>query len=230
MSSRAEAIGALRLREFSSNKDFSDKLSEAFGAYVFNRSVMQKMLPNEIFLNVINAMEGHEQINPDFGNTIAVALKDWAISHGATHYSHWFQPLTGAAAEKHDAFIDWNTTDQVIEKFSVKQLIQGEPDASSFPSGGLRSTFEARGYTGWDPTSPPFLWNAGNQKILCIPSVYFSWAGHPLDSKIPLLRSERKIKDAVFRLLEFTGLPAKNVFSTIGLEQEYFVIDRNLHN
>ena len=149
---------------------------------------------------------------------------------GATHYSHWFQPLTGATAEKHDSFIEWNSADRVIEKFSGSQLIQGEPDASSFPSGGLRSTYEARGYTGWDPTSPVFLWSGGDGMTLCIPSIFFSWTGDVLDTKIPLLRSDKKLNDAVLRLLKLTGIDATHVNTTLGCEQEYFVIDRAWRN
>jgi glutamine synthetase len=175
-------------------------------------------------------MDGQEKIKPEFSDTIALAMKEWAISNGATHYCHWFQPLTGFSAEKHDSFIEWNTVDKVIERFSGKQLIQGEPDASSFPSGGLRSTYEARGYTGWDPTSPVFLWVGGDGVTLCIPSVFFSWTGDVLDSKIPLLRSDKKINDATLRLLQMTGIDAERVYSTLGAEQEYFVIDRALRN
>lgn len=209
----------------------SKKLSSAsFGKRVFNRSVMQKILPKEVFVNVLKAMEGREKIKPEYADVVAVAAKEWAISHGATHYCHWFHPLTGISAEKQDAFIDWDVNDKVIEKFNGKQLVQGEPDASSFPSGGLRSTYEARGYTGWDPTSPMFLWIAGGDIILCIPSVFYSWTGSVLDNKIPLLRSEKRINQAVMRLLHLTGLPAHYIFSTLGLEQEYFVIDRRFRN
>jgi glutamine synthetase len=204
--------------------------SHQFGMNVFNRLTMQKMLPREIYHNVINAMEGKEKIKAEYADPIAVAMKEWAISHGATHFSHWFQPLTGASAEKHDAFIEWNSPDQVIEQFTGKQLLQGEPDASSFPSGGLRSTYEARGYTGWDPTSPVFVWKEGDGITMCIPSVFFSWTGDVLDSKIPLHRSEKKLNKAVLRLLDLTGINASRIYTTIGLEQEYFVIDRVLRN
>lgn len=191
---------------------------------------MQKMLPREINKNLINAMEGRERIKPEYADTIAVAIKEWAVSQGATHYTHWFQPLTGASAEKHDSFIDWSSPGEVIEKFFGKQLLQGEPDASSFPSGGLRSTYEARGYTGWDPTSPVFLWKGGDGVTLCIPSVFFSWTGAVLDTKIPLLRSNRKINDASLRLLKLTGISGNYVQPTLGCEQEYFVVDRALRN
>ncbi|MGA8163765.1 MAG: glutamine synthetase III [Waddliaceae bacterium] len=204
--------------------------SEDFGRHVFNRKVMQQMLPVQIYRHVIDAMDGKEKIKEEFSDSIAVAMKEWAIGHGATHFTHWFQPLTGSSAEKHDAFIEWISPDRLIERFTGKQLIQGEPDASSFPSGGLRSTYEARGYTGWDPTSPVFVWKEGNGRTLCIPSVFFSWTGDVLDSKIPLHRSERKLGDAALRLLSLTGIQASRVYTTIGLEQEYFVIDRALRD
>lgn len=206
------------------------RASDQFGMHVFTRSVMQKMLPREIYENVINAMDGKEKIRQEFADPIAVAMKEWAISLGATHFTHWFQPLTGASAEKHDAFIEWESPDRMIEQFTGKQLIQGEPDASSFPSGGLRSTYEARGYTGWDPTSPVFVWKEGDGITLTIPSVFFSWTGDVLDTKIPVLRSEKKLADATLRLLKLTGIDASRVFTTIGLEQEYFVIDQSLRN
>lgn len=201
--------------------------SEKFGSKVFNRGVMKRMLPKEVYKNIIDTIEGREKIHPKNADIIAGALKEWALSHGATHFTHWFQPLTGLSAEKHDAFIDWNTSDAVIEKFSGKELVQGEPDASSFPSGGLRNTYEARGYTGWDPSTPPFIWKGGEGTTLCIPSVFFSWNGEALDTKIPLLRSDQKMNTAVMRLLKMTGSKATRVFSTVGCEQEYFVIDRH---
>lgn len=193
---------------------------------------MKHMLPKEVYENICFAMEFSSAIDPAFSDTIALAMKEWAISHGATHYTHWFQPLTGTCAEKHDSFIDFSKEGGggVLEQFSGKQLIQGEPDASSFPSGGLRSTYEARGYTGWDPTSPVFLWKTEGGLVLCIPTVYFSWTGEALDAKIPLLRSDLKLNKAALRLLKLTGIPASKVYSTIGLEQEYFVIDRSLRN
>lgn len=217
-------------RQFEPKQELQKASSENFGKYVFSRVVMQKMLPRDIYKNIVRAMEGEEKIQQEYADTIAVAIKEWAMSYGATHYSHWFQPLTGASAEKHDAFIDWNAEDRVIEKFNGKQLIQGEPDASSFPCKGLRSTYEARGYTGWDPTSPIFLWKGGDGLTLCIPSVFFSWTGDVLDTKIPLLRSDSRINQVLLRLLQLTGLSAHYINSTLGLEQEYFVVDRSLRN
>lgn len=228
---RFRALAASGERDISMKQGVETfKSSGCFGKRVFNRSTMQKMLPREIYDNIVAAMEGREKIKEEYADPIAVAMKEWAVGLGATHYCHWFQPLTGAAAEKHDAFIEWESNDDVIEKFTGKQLIQGEPDASSFPSGGLRTTFEARGYTGWDPTSPVFVWKAGDGITLCIPSVFFSWTGAVLDSKIPLLRSDKKINDATLRLLKLTGVQANSVYSTLGTEQEYFVIDRALRN
>lgn len=204
--------------------------AEQFGIHVFNRNVMQQMLPKEIFRNLCNAVEGTEKIKPEYADNIASAMKEWATGLGATHYSHWFQPLTGLSAEKHDSFLNWKTPDEMIDSFTGKNLFQGEPDASSFPSGGLRSTYEARGYTGWDPSSPAFVWKGGDGVTLCIPSVFFSWTGAVLDNKIPLLRSDKMINKAVLRLLDMTHIKASHVFSTLGLEQEYFVIDRALRN
>ncbi len=229
---RLSAIEAIttRSKPFSKEPAEHSRQSVQFGTYVFTRSVMHKMLPRQIYLNVVNAMEGKEKIKEEYADPIAVAMKEWALELGATHYSHWFLPLTGASAEKHDAFIEWASPDQMIEQFTGKQLIQGEPDASSFPSGGLRSTYEARGYTGWDPTSPPFVWKEGNGVTLFIPSVFFSWTGDVLDHKIPLHRSEKKLSAATMRLLQHTGISASYVHTTLGLEQEYFVIDRSLRN
>lgn len=150
----------------------------------------------------------------------AQEIKAWAISKGATHYCHWFQPLTGASAEKHESFL--------VSDFSANELLRQEPDASSFPNGGARQTFEARGYTSWDPTSPPFIWQVGEVKTLCIPSVFCSWTGEALDTKIPLLRSEEKISQAAKRLLDYFEIPATEVYSTLGCEQEYFIVDRSL--
>lgn len=230
MNPRYRALEMASNRRSPDVEEFEGNSSENFGVHVFNRTVMQRMLPRDVYKNVLNAIDGQDKIKPEHADIIAVAMKEWAISHGATHYSHWFQPLTGGSAEKHDAFIDWAATDRVIEKFSGKQLIQGEPDASSFPSGGLRTTFEARGYTGWDPASPAFVWNGGDGMTLCIPSVFFSWTGDVLDTKIPLLRSDMMISSAAMRLLKLTGIEAKYVYSTLGCEQEYFVVDRAWRN
>lgn len=190
---------------------------------------MELLLPKKTLENLLNAIDGRERLDPMQAEVVAEALKDWAVKLGATHYTHWFQPLTHGAAEKHDSFLSWDSDGLPIERLRGKELIQGEPDASSFPSGGLRCTHEARGYTVWDPSSPPFLWNGGDGLTLCIPSVFFSWKGEVLDHKIPLLRSEQKVQEAGLRLLGFCEVEANGVFSTLGAEQEYFAIDRSLY-
>jgi glutamine synthetase len=202
--------------------------SVQFASRVFHIRLMEQTLPKKVFLNLSAAMVGKEKFDPQNSDLVAEAIKTWAMQHGATHYTHWFQPLTGAVAEKHDSFLSWNANGSVIEQFRGKDLLRGEPDASSFPSGGLRSTHAARGITMWDPSSPPFLWEGGDGLTLCIPTVYFSWKGEPLDQKIPLLRSDAKIQETSLRLLKMCGIPAERVFSTLGPEQEYFAIDRSL--
>lgn len=230
MSARAMAKETASHRTIFDNPQNEQQSMEQYAQYVFTPDVMQKMLPKEAYENVFLAMHGKQKIKPEYADAIAVAMREWAISLGASHYCHWFQPLTGMSAEKHDSFIDWKTPDIGIEKFSGKELLQGEPDASSFPSGGLRTTYEARGYTGWDPTSPAFVWQAGDGMTLYIPSIFFSWTGDVLDNKIPLLRSDEKINQACLRLLKYTGTYAEKVYSTLGMEQEYFVIDRALRD
>lgn len=199
---------------------------EKFGHLTFSRAMMQRMLPKEVFNALTQAIEGKGKISAENADIIAAAMKDWAIGLGATHYCHWFQPLTGLSAEKQDAFIEWKGSDTLIEKFSGKQLIKGEPDGSSFPSGGLRGTDEARGYTSWDPSSTVFLRKSGSHSVLYIPSIFFSWTGKALDMKIPLLRSDAKINHAALRLMALCGIEASCVYSTLGTEQEYFLVDR----
>jgi len=197
-----------------------------FGMKVFSLRLMEQVLPKKIYQNVLAASEGKEKLDPANADAIAAAMKDWALQNGATHFTHWFQPLTGASAEKHDSFLSWSGNGTVLESFRGKELLRGEPDASSFPSGGLRATHQARGYTVWDPASAPFLWKGGDGVTLCIPSLFFSWTGLALDHKIPLLRSDEKINAAAMRLLKFCEIAAGRVFSTVGPEQEYFLIDR----
>lgn len=201
-----------------------------FASSVFNHEVMKKMLPQDVYENVARAEKGLAKIDPAHADVIALAMKEWAVSQGATHYTHWFLPLTGVSAEKHDSFLNLSEAEGVLQSFSGKNLLQGEPDASSFPSGGLRSTFEARGYTGWDPMSPAFLWKGGEGLTLCIPSVFFSWTGEALDTKIPLIRSEIKLQTAILRLLKLVGIKASHIYSTVGVEQEFFLIPEHLRN
>ena len=223
MNPRFKAIRDIQKRSL----EHKEKQKEfAFSQETFHPGLMEKSLPRNVWAKLKESIEGKSKLNPTHAQTIAEAMKEWAIQNGATHFCHWFQPQTGLAAEKHDAFVDWNSKGELIEKFSGKQLMRGEPDASSFPSGGLRSTFEARGYTVWDPTSLPFLWKMNGTKVLCIPSIFFSWTGKALDMKIPLMRSDAKLNQAALRLLNLLEIEATHVFSTLGCEQEYFLIDR----
>ncbi len=198
---------------------------ELFGSLVFNQSVMKEMLPPKTFNALKKTMEEGTPLDLDAANQIAEAMKDWAISKGATHYSHWFQPLTGITAEKHDSFLTPAEQGKIIMSFSGKELIKGEPDASSFPNGGKRSTFEARGYTVWDPTSYPFV----KDHTLCIPTAFCSYNGEALDKKTPLLRSMEAINEQSLRVLKLFGKKAKHVTTTMGPEQEYFLIDEELY-
>src|SRR5574344_2403935 len=167
------------------------ELTDIFGELVFNKNVMREKLPHSTFERLSDTIFHGKPLDSSIAEEVAHAMKEWAINKGATHFTHWFQPQRGGTAEKHDSFIDYSNSGDIIERFSSKQLIQSEPDASSFPSGGIRSTFEARGYTAWDPTSPAFLIETGKNKTLVIPSVFLSWKGEVLDLKTPLLRSMR---------------------------------------
>ncbi|OGW78706.1 MAG: glutamine synthetase [Omnitrophica bacterium GWA2_52_8] len=202
--------------------------SKIFGENVFNQKLMKERLPKEIFKSLLRTIEKGEPLSIEVAGVVANAMKDWATEKGATHYTHWFQPLTGKTAEKHDAFISPTESGSVILEFSGKQLIQGEPDASSFPSGGLRSTFEARGYTAWDCTSPAFLKKDGAGNVtLCIPTAFCSYTGEALDKKTPLLRSMAALSKQAMRVLRVLGNKTANrVTSTVGPEQEYFLIDK----
>ena len=201
--------------------------SEIFGADVFSMKVMHERLPRTVFKRLEKAMLSHESLNAADADVIASTMKDWAIERGATHYTHWFQPMTGLTAEKHDAFLSPSTSGHIINEFSGKMLIKGEPDASSFPSGGIRSTFEARGYTEWDPTSPAFLIENASSKTLYIPTVFVSYTGESLDRKTPLLRSLDSVSKQSLRILRLFGNEkASHVSAMVGAEQEYFLVDR----
>ncbi|MCR5252229.1 MAG: glutamine synthetase III [Treponema sp.] len=201
-------------------------VTELFGENVFNETTMKARLPKETFKQLMKTIQGGEKLDPTVATVIANAMKDWAIEKGATHYTHWFQPLTGVTAEKHDSFIEPTSDGKVIMEFSGKELVQGEPDASSFPSGGLRATFEARGYTAWDPTSYVFI----KDGTLCIPTVFCSYTGDALDKKTPLLRSMEAISKQAVRVLHlFEGNEAvTSVKTTVGPEQEYFLVDKSV--
>ena len=202
------------------------KTTELFGYNTFSISVMEDKLPRADFERMKRVIRGQGQLDQDLANTVAHAVKEWALERGATHYTHWFQPMTGLTAEKHDAFLDFDRHGNAIERLTGSQLIQSEPDASSFPSGGLRATFEARGYTGWDPSSPIFLIEAATGATLCIPSVFISYTGEALDKKTPLLRSMEALDKSARALLDAVGVPTARVTATLGCEQEYFLIDR----
>ena len=201
---------------------------ELFGANVFSRSVMQKRLPKQVFKSVLATIEHSEPLDPTNADIVASAMKDWAIEKGATHYAHVFYPLTGLTAEKHDSFLEPDGNGGSIAEFAGKTLIQGEPDASSFPNGGLRQTFEARGYTGWDVTSPAYILENPNGNTLCIPTVFVSWTGEALDKKTPLLRSQQAMNVQAQRVLALFGHEDIGAVSSFaGAEQEYFLIDRH---
>ena len=202
-------------------------ISEIFGSNVFNDSVMQQRLPKETYKALQRTIKEGRSLDPNVATVVANAMKDWAIEKGATHYTHWFQPLSGLSAEKHDSFVTPVSDGKIIMEFSGKELIQGEPDASSFPSGGLRATFEARGYTAWDPTSYAFI----KDGVLCIPTAFCSYGGEALDKKTPLLRSMQAINKQALRVLRLFGnTDAKSVKTTVGPEQEYFLIDEDVYN
>ena len=202
-------------------------VTEIFGSYVFNDAVMKEKLSEETYTALKKAVKGGKSLDITVANAVAAAMKDWAVSKGATHFTHWFQPMTGITAEKHDSFISPVGDGTVIMEFSGKELIKGESDASSFPSGGLRATFEARGYTAWDPTSYAFI----KDNTLCIPTAFYSYGGHALDKKTPLLRSMELLNTQALRILRLFGNTSVNrVITTVGAEQEYFLVDKELFN
>jgi len=230
MSIRQKVLFKIKNVELEKNNS-PKKVSSYFGENTFGMDTMQKHISKPTFEAFKTWMSEGKTISIEQANEIANAMKDWAISKGATYYTHWFQPLTGLTAEKHDSFISIAGPGKVIEKFSGNKLIQGEPDASSFPSGGIRATFEARGYTAWDPSSPAFIIESTLGKTLCIPTIFISYHGEALDKKLPLLRSDEALNKAAVGLLKLFGHKnVKKVFSTCGPEQEYFLIDKNYYN
>ena len=203
--------------------------ADDFGIDVFNETAMRKYLPKDVAEKLLATVNSGVPLDPEIAGTVAHGMKEWALERGATHYTHWFMPLTGGTAEKHDAFLNPAPHDKAVLNFSGKNLVMGEPDASSFPSGGIRSTFEARGYTAWDPTSPAFIKRHANGATLCIPTAFFSYTGEALDRKTPLLRSLQALKGAVTRLMKCFGLPEETCRITLGPEQEYFLIDKQFY-
>lgn len=229
-SARLHAIAAVtNYQPQSAPLNFAEEsASEVFGANVFSTKVMKERLPKTVSKSLMKTIEGGEKLDPSVADVVAVAMKDWAIEKGATHYTHVFYPLTGSTAEKHDSFLSPDGNGGAMAEFSGSQLIQGEPDASSFPSGGIRQTFEARGYTAWDVTSPAYLLENDNGTTLCIPTAFVSWTGEALDKKTPVLRSMQALDQQARRILNLFGhKEVARVSSTAGPEQEYFLIDRN---
>ena len=224
---REEVIQACS-EESCCNGSFSEHLPEHFGDNVFSLKVMKEMLSPKAYVSIEKTIKEGGKLDVSIADEVAEAMKKWAIAKGATHYTHWFQPMTGVTAEKHDSFIDWDDKGGIVLNFSGKNLIQGEPDASSFPSGGLRATFEARGYTGWDPTSPAFIKEGPEATTLCIPTFYIGYHGEALDKKTPLLRSMVALSKQVCRLAGLFGIDVKGkrAYCTLGPEQEYFLIDK----
>ncbi|TYP95290.1 L-glutamine synthetase [Fodinibius salinus] len=228
---RYDTLAAARNWSHNKNGDTFDAMNvtEIFGENTFQQDDLKEQLPKRIWKDLEKTIEEGEELNPDVADAVAVAMKDWAMDKGATHFTHWFQPLTGLTAEKHDSFITPNQGGGAITEFSGKDLIQGEPDASSFPNGGLRQTFEARGYTAWDPTSPAFIMENENGSYLCIPTAFASWTGEALDHKTPILRSNEALNKQVKRALEIFDVETKRATSTVGCEQEYFLIDQEFY-
>ena len=208
----------------------TERVDSIFGRDVFSRSMMRKRLPKEVYKSLLRTIDRGEPLDPAVADVVAASMKDWAIENGASHYTHWFQPLTGLTAEKHDSLAAPDGSGGVVFNFSGSELVQGEPDASSFPSGGLRATFEARGYTAWDATSPAFLMRGDNNVTLCIPTAFVSWTGEALDTKIPLLRSVEALSQQGLRILKLFGTDegVSRIITTVGPEQEYFLVDREL--
>ena len=217
-------------RQYSIEKEKFVPVSQYFGEDTFSYKVMKEKLPKDVFKKIIAAINEDTPLDEETANVVAHAMKEWALEKGATHFAHWFQPMTGITAEKHDAFVDPIAPGEVIERFSGKQLVQGEPDASSFPSGGIRATFEARGYTAWDISSPAFIKRNGISTTLCIPTVFISYTGQALDKKTPLLRSIRALNKSATAMLKLLGAKnVKKVYSNLGPEQEYFLIDMDYY-
>src|SRR5438876_4739524 len=229
---RQEAINAIACAKHQLNRvDFREThLVDLFACNVFNEEVQRQRLPKETFSALQKTIKQGASLNPAIADSVASAMKDWAMEKGATHFTHLFQPMTGLTAEKHDSFLAPVSDGKAITEFSGKELVRGEPDASSFPSGGIRATFEARGYTAWDPTSPAYLYESPNGAILVIPTAFLSWTGEALDKKTPLLRSMEALSNQALRILRLFGnSEARKVFTTAGPEQEYFLIDKNFY-
>jgi glutamine synthetase len=232
MSIRKSALQAIANTRHELNRiDFKKiRLKDLFGELVFNESVQRERLPKPVYKALQRTIKNGDALDSDIADAVASSMLDWALEKGATHFTHLFQPMTGLTAEKHDSFISPSGEGKAIMEFSGKELVKGEPDASSFPSGGIRATFEARGYTAWDPTSPAFIIENPNGATLVIPTVFLSWTGEALDKKTPLLKSMEALSDQALRILRLFGkTESRKVFTTVGPEQEYFLIDQNFY-
>lgn len=225
---RFDALKVVELRQPINVDPPSEKISDYFGENTFGLHVMKEQLSSDIYTRLQNAIHKGEQIDENVADAVATSIKAWAISKGVTHYTHWFQPLTGSTAEKHDAFFELTKDGHTIERFKGSALVRQEPDASSFPSGGLRQTFEARGYTAWDPTSPAFIIESGKGKTLCIPTVFVSYTGESLDNKAPLLKALDQIDKTATAVCQIFDRGIEKVQATLGTEQEFFLIDKAL--
>ena len=219
--SAAEAIRSIsRWSTAAGRNAFANrKASEEFGSLTFNDEAQRARLPKDVYRALRRAVAQGEPLDPSVGDIIASALKDWAVEHGATHYTHWFQPMTGITAEKHDSFLSPTPDGRAVAEFNGRELVKGEPDASSFPSGGMRSTFEARGYTAWDPTSPPWLLVTHSGTTLVIPTAFVSWTGEALDKKTPLLRSMEALSKQAVRILRLFGSKAQRVVASLLVDE-----------
>lgn len=226
---RTRAIEDVLKRPLKEVKQPSGRISDYFGVNVFHNETMRKFLSQEAYKQVLQSIESGQKIDIAIADQVASAMKAWAISKGATHFTHWFQPLNGATAEKHDTFFTPVEGGKGIENFNGKALVQQEPDASSFPSGGLRATFEARGYTAWDPSSPAFIMEIGEGKTLCIPTIFVSYTGEALDFKAPLLKSIQALEQNALGVIRYFDRTTNKVFPTLGWEQEYFLVDESLY-
>jgi len=227
---RFQALNAVLSRTIPEVKTPSSKISEFFGINVFDKNKMKEFLSKEAYQSIINSIELGTSVNREVSEQIAAAMKAWAMIKGATHYTHWFQPLTGTTAEKHDSFFEPTSDGSSIEKFSGDALVQQEPDASSFPNGGIRNTFEARGYTAWDPSSPAFIMESNTGKTLCIPTVFVSYTGEALDYKAPLLKALSALDKAAVDVCHYFDKSIEKVNASLGIEQEYFLVDLALYN
>lgn len=227
---RFKAVETAISRLNNSTSKESVKPSQTFGKNVFTIAKMKEYLPKNAYAELVETIDAGKAISIDLAEHISQAMKSWAISSGATHYTHWFQPLTGATAEKHDAFFEPMPDGSAIDKFTASALVQQEPDASSFPNGGIRNTFEARGYTGWDPSSPAFIYETGGSKTLCIPTIFVSYTGEALDYKAPLLKTLNALDKAAVDVAQYFDKSITKVFASLGIEQEYFLVDLAFFN